>query len=153
MAREEYKQVMERRERRERSRQISILRWLALVAVVALSGCDPVSLTVFGVGSATGVQHTLTGVAYRTFTAPLSKVQSAVVSALGRMDIKVGSREKTENGMLIKARASDRDIEIELESISPNTTRMRSIARIGALMDAATATEIIIQTEKLLGSS
>ncbi len=137
----------------ERGRQISILRWLALVAVVALSGCDPVSLTVFGVGSATGIQHTLSGISYRTFTAPLSKVQAAVVSALGRMDIKVGSKEKTENGMLIKARASDRDIEIELESISPNTTRMRSIARNGALMDAATATEIIIQTEKVLGAS
>ena len=127
------------------------LALLLLLFAGSLAGCDPVSLTVFGVGSATGVQHTLSGISYRTFTVPLSKVQSAVVSALGRMDIKVGSKEKTENGMLIKARASGRDIEIELESISPSTTRMRSIARNGAFMDASTAYEIIVQTEKVIG--
>lgn len=142
MAGAEHEQVIACRQ------QMPVLRLLILVAAAAASGCDPVSLTVLGVGSAVGVQHTLSGVSYRTFTAPLPKVQSAVVSALGRMDIKIESREKTENGMLIKARASDRDIEIQLESISPNTTRMRSIARSGALMDSSTAIEIIIQTEK-----
>ena len=147
MAREEYRKFM------ERNRQISILQWLALVALVALSGCDPVSLTVLGAGSASGIQHALTGVSYRTFTASLPKVQSAVASALGRMEINVSSSEKTENGVLMKARASNRDIEIQLESISPNTTRMRSIARSGAVMDSSTATEIIIQTEKVLGGS
>lgn len=126
---------------------------LLIFAAVALSGCDPVSLTVFGVGTATGVQHTLTGIAYRTFTAPLPKVRSAVETTLARMDIKIGSKEKIENGERIKARAADRDIEIELESISPNTTRMRATARSGVFMDAATATEIILQTEKSLGGS
>lgn len=120
-------------------------------AGITLSGCDPVSLTVFGVGAATGVQHTLTGIAYRTFSAPLPKVRSAVNTALGRMEIRVGSTEKIQNGERLKARASDRDIEIELEAISPKTTRMRTMARSGVFMDAATATEIIIQTEKALG--
>jgi hypothetical protein len=118
---------------------------------MALSACDPVSLTVFGVGTATGVQHTLTGIAYRTFSAPLPKVRAAVKTALQHMDIQVGAAEKIENGERLKARASDRDIEIELEAISPKTTRMRTTARNGVFMDAATATEIIIQTEKALG--
>ncbi len=131
--------------------QSNTLAFLLFLFVGSLAGCDPISLTAFGVGSATGIQHTLTGISYRTFTAPLPKVQSAVATALARMDIKIGSREKTENGMLIKARASDRDIEIELQSISPNTTRMRSTARNGAFMDAATAYEIIVQTEKAIG--
>lgn len=136
-----------------RHRQTSLFCRLALfvIAGVALSGCDPVSLTVFGVGTATGVQHTLTGIAYRTFSAPLPKVRSAVKTALDRMDIQVGSTEKMQNGERLKARASDRDIEIELEAISPKTTRMRTTARSGVFMDAATATEIIIQTEKVLG--
>lgn len=124
---------------------------LFVFAGVALSGCDPVTLTVFGVSAATGVQHTLTGIAYRTFSAPLPKVRSAVKTALQHMDIQVGSTEKIENGERLKARASDRDIEIELEAISPKTTRMRTTARNGVFMDAATATEIIIQTEKALG--
>ncbi|MBI4195219.1 MAG: DUF3568 family protein [Betaproteobacteria bacterium] len=125
----------------------------SVMAAVLLSACDPVSLTVFGVGTAAGVQHTLGGIAYRTFSAPLPKVRSALKTALGHMDIKVGATEKIENGERIKARAADRDIEIELESISPKTTRMRSSARSGVFMDAATATEIIIQTEKALGGS
>ncbi len=75
------------------------------------------------------------------------------MTALDRMGIKVGSKEKIENGERLKARAANRDIEIELESISPKTTRMRSTARTGLLMDSATATEIIIQTEKALGGS
>lgn len=40
--------------------------WLFL-----LVGCDPVSLTLFGVGAGTGVGHTLGGIAYKTFTEPL----------------------------------------------------------------------------------
>jgi hypothetical protein len=76
-----------------------------------------------------------------------------VKSALQQMEIKIDSTEKIENGERIKARAADRDIEIELESLSPKTTRMRSTARSGLFMDAATATEIIIQTEKALGGS
>lgn len=145
MAREEYKQVT------DGPRQTPIPRFLILIAAAVSAGCDPISLTAFGVGSATGIQHTLSGISYRTFTAPLPKVQSAAVSALGRMGIKVASTDKVENGVVIKACASDRDIEIQLESISPNTTRMRSTARSGAIMDGATATEIIIQTEKVLG--
>jgi uncharacterized protein DUF3568 len=129
------------------------LRRLVLTAILgtAVAACDPISLTVLGVGSATGVQHTLSGIAYKTFTSPLPKVRSAALAALGRMEIKVGSKEKTANGEVIKARASDRDIEIELEALSSNTTRMRTTARSGIFSDAATATEIIIQTEKALG--
>jgi hypothetical protein len=125
------------------------LRLCALLAL-ALAACDPVSLTVFGIGAATGVQHTLTGIAYRTFTAPLAEVRSAVDTAFEQMAIEVHAEEPIENGRRLKARVSGRDIEIELEALTPRTTRMRSTARNGPFMDAATATEIIIQTEKAL---
>ena len=126
---------------------------LFLILTGPLTGCDPITLTAFGVGTAAGVQHTLLGIAYKTFSEPLPKVRTAVRNALNHMDIKVGGTEKMENGERIKARAADREIEIELEALSPRTTRMRSTARSGILMDAATATEIILQTEKALGAS
>ena len=127
---------------------------IALIAVsLSSAGCEPVTLTAFGVGAAAGVQHTLTGIAYRTFSVPLPKVRAAVLTAFDRMGIKLGGKESIENGERLTARASDREIEIELEAITPKTTRMRSTAKSGIFRDAATATEIILQTERVLGGS
>ena len=123
---------------------------LCVVTSVALCGCAPLAITAFGVGAATGVQHTLGGVAYKTFTMPLPEIRKAVVATLRRMDITLGATQKIELGESITARAADREIEVQLESISSNTTRMRTSVRSGLLMDSATATEIIIQTEKTL---
>lgn len=135
-------------------RALQPARSIAAVALsVALAGCDPISLTAMGVGAAYGVQHTLSGISYRTFSVPLPQVRSAVMGALRHMDIKVASKEQIENGERLLARASDRDIEVELEAITPKATRMRSTARSGLIRDAATATEIILQTERLLASS
>jgi hypothetical protein len=125
----------------------------ALALVGALSGCDPFTLTALGVGAAAGVSHTLGGIAYKTFSMPLPKVRTAVNGALANMDIKIGSTEKIDNGVRIKARAADRDIEIDLEALTSKTTRMRSTARNGLFMDSATATEIILQTEKALSAT
>jgi hypothetical protein len=69
------------------------------------------------------------------------------------MGIKLGAKEPIENGERLTARASDRDIEVELEAITSKTTRMRSTAKTGFLRDAATATEIILQTERVLGGT
>lgn len=70
--------------------------------------------------------------------------------ALQRMQIKVASTEKIDHGEEITATAVDRDISIEFESLTPATTRMRVTARNGLIRDSATATEIIMQTERLL---
>ena len=114
------------------------------------SGCDPISLTAFGVGSAASVQHTLSGISYRTFTASLPEVRAAALAALGRMGIKDSARSRTAEGEVITAKAGGRDIEIELDAITPKTTRMRTTVRNGVLMDSATGTEIILQTERIL---
>lgn len=120
--------------------------WLFL-----LSGCDPVSLTLLGVGAGAGVNYTLNGIAYKTFTEPLPKVKKATLTALNRMAIKVCKTEKAEKCENITASTADRDIEIELEVITAKTTRIRVTARKKtALIDSATAQEIITQTEKVL---
>lgn len=125
----------------------------ATILSVGLTGCDPFTLTALGVGSAAGMSHHMGGIAYRTFTEPLPKVKRATLGALRRMAIKVSDTSKTDNGELIKAKASNRDIEIEFESLTPTTTRMRAVAHKdgGIFVDAATAFEIITQTERLLG--
>ncbi len=116
-----------------------------------LPGCAAVGVTMLGVGAAVGVNQQLGGIVYKTFTEPLPKVRRASMTALKQMDITVAGVEKTKQGELIKASASNRAIEIELESLTPKTTRMRVTADSDGIMkDAATATEIILQTERAM---
>jgi len=128
---------------------------LAACMAVFLAGCAPVALTALGVGMATGVGHTLGGMVYKTFTTPQANVKRATVTALGRMQIRMVRSKRDGSTEVITAKAGDRDIEIELEALTPNTTRMMVVAKKdnGILRDGATATEIILQTEKLVGQT
>ena len=125
-----------------------------IAGYVATSGCVPLALTAGGVGMASGVSHTLGGIVYKTFAAPQAKVQRATVAALRKMQIKVIETKREDNKELIMARAADREIEIEIEALTPNTTRLTVVAKKdgGLIRDSATATEIILQTEKLVGT-
>jgi hypothetical protein len=134
-------------------RKLQIL-FLGLFFLLPLSGCAAVGMTLFGVGAGvatgTSVSYTLDGIAYRTFTAPISEVEGATRTALNRMGIKIQATSKTEQGKAIKAITNDR--EIELEMVSAKTTRIRTVAKQGIFFkDRATATEIIVQTERVLG--
>lgn len=122
---------------------------------LSLGGCAAVGLTALGVGMATGVGHTLGGIVYKTFTAPQAQVKRAAQGALGRMQVKVVKTERNGTTETIHAKAGDRDIDIVLESLTPNTTRMKVTAKQngGILSDGATATEVILQTEKIVGPS
>ena len=125
------------------------------ISCLALGGCAAVGLTALGVGMATGVSHTLGGMVYKTFTASQAQVKRAATGALGRMQVKVVKSEREGSTETVLAKAGDRDIEIVLEALTPNTTRMKVTAKQngGLLTDGATATEVILQTEKLVGSS
>ena len=130
------------------------LAFLAL-ASLNLGGCVAVGLTALGVGMATGVSHTLSGIVYKTFAAPSAQVETATRGALHRMQIKVVDSKREGSTRTIKAKAGDRDIEVELEALTPGTTRMTVTAKKdgGILRDGATATEVILQTEKFVGST
>jgi len=125
-----------------------------LVAALAQGGCVPLAVTAAGVGGGVAASHTMGGMTYRTFTEPAAKVKTASLGALNKMGLKYTGASKGEHGAeLLKARANDRDIEITLEPLSPNSTRMKVTARNsgGVFYDSATATEIILQTERQLG--
>src|SRR5262245_1123773 len=104
-------------------------RLAAALALSALAACNPFAATAIGVGASAGIQHTVSGIAYRTFSAPLPNVRAAVRDALDHMQIRIGSTYKIDNGVRFRARASDIEIEIDLESLTGNATRMRSTAR------------------------
>jgi len=125
----------------------------AVSVALMFAGCAPVAITALGVGMATGVSHQLGGIVYKTFTTPQAEVRRATMSALNRMQVKVTQSKRSGTTETILGRAGDRDIEVELEALTPATTRMTVTARkdAGLLRDSATATEIILQTEKVLG--
>jgi len=139
--------------------QKSLRTFLFSAAIFCLNGCAaPLALTLLGVGAGvttgTAVSYTMDGVAYRTFTAPLPRVERATLMALNEMGLEFQAPEKTDEGKAIKAKGADRQIEIELEAVSPKTTRIRSVAKDGIFFkDRATATEIIMQTEKMLNKA
>jgi hypothetical protein len=130
-----------------------------LLGVAWLNGCaaPAVGLVMLGVAAGTGAgtatSYTLDGIAYKTFTAPEAKVRRATLAALRKMDLKVQAAAPSQNGATpnILATGKDREIEIELERISTQTTRMRVVARDGIFFkDKATATEIIYQVADAL---
>ena len=133
-------------------RRGAMVAGLVAACALLLAACEPLSMTMLSIGAGAGVGHQLNGIVYKTFTEPQPRVKKATLAALKRMAIKVDSIDRIDNGEAIKARASDRNIEIEIESLTPNTTRMRATARKdgGILVDSATAVEIIGQTERLL---
>lgn len=131
---------------------------IALVAaMLALGGCAAAGTTLFGTGvgvaASTGVNYTLNGIAYKTFTAPAADVHAATLATLKRMGMTVKKDNKTTEGHELHAEAIDRDIYIELESVTKTTTRMRINVDKGEIFkDRATATEIIVQASLALDS-
>jgi hypothetical protein len=132
---------------------LRVLRLACLLpALAAASGCASVGVTLAGLGAGVGMNHYTNNVTSRTFTEPLADVRQAVHEALKRMAIPVEGTAETGAATMISAKAGSREIEIELEPITANTTRMQSIARReGSLfLDSATGAEIIAQTERIL---
>src|SRR5438045_6422274 len=127
-------------------RNAAAISVIAVAATCPLGGCVAVGLTALGVGMATGVSHTLSGIVYKTFAAPQAQVETATRGALHRMQIRVLEAKREGSTRTIKAKAGDRDIEVELEALTPSTTRMSVTAKKdgGILRDGATATEVIL---------
>ncbi len=127
---------------------------LILSSTTILSGCVAAATSAAGMGGSAAITHTMNGITYRTFTSPQAKVRVATIRALERMQIQLvsDSMQNKSNIRLVTAKTPERKIEIQLEPISPNTTRMRVVAKgSGIFYDASTAEEIIQQTKISLG--
>ncbi len=123
----------------------------AMLAALNLAGCAGVALTAGGIAGSAGVNHTLSGIVYKTFTVPMKDLRVATLKTLNRMQIKVTADKKAEYGWRIDGTAFERTIEIELEQLTPAATRMRVTTNKGSIFkDSATSTEIILQTAQRL---
>ena len=130
-----------------------------LCAAVTAIGCaasvvQPIAVALAGAGTSTAITYSFNGGASRTFTAPLAEVKAASLDTLSLMGIRIDGFETTRQGETINGSAIQRSVSVDLEPISSRATRMRVVARnSGVFFDTATATEIVLQTEKALGVS
>lgn len=128
-----------------------LLPVFGLLGLFTLSGCAAAALTVGGIAGSAGVNHTLNGIVYKTFTAPMKDLRVASLKTLHRMQMKVKGDKKADYGWHIQATAADREIDIELERLTPAATRMRVTTNDDLIFkDSATSSEIIVQTAELL---
>ncbi len=130
-----------------------IVRVAALIAALfAVHGCAAIAVTAGGLAGGAGVDHTMNGISYKTFSTSMPKLRLATLKALNKMAMDVTADEKTEKGWKIEAKATERKINIAFESLTKRATRMRVIVDKGQwfLKDAATGNEIIIMTAETL---
>lgn len=135
---------------------MTVFRAAALVlGLLALQGCAAIALTAGSVVAGAGVDHTMSGIVYKTFASSLAEMRLATLKTLKRMDMEVVRDEKIDDGWEIEAIALERTIDIEFEALTRRTTRMRVVANKGNIFfkDSATATEIIIQTAEAIDGS
>lgn len=125
---------------------------LAGVGVQACGGGAPVATRSTAGGVPIVIDHTLSGIAYKTFAAPLDTMRSAALTGLGELEFDVTADDAAAPGRKIEASANERRILIELEALSPSATRMQVTAErtTGIFRDRATATEIIVRTANVL---
>ncbi len=138
----------------EKLMMIKLFRGAVLcIAICSLLGCVAAASTVAGIGGSAALNRSMSGVATRTFTAPVNKVKRATFTALERMNIEVISEGQSEEDIyLISAKTLKRDIEVEIEPISKSTTRISVKAKKSVFSyDTATADEIVMQTKRVLG--
>jgi hypothetical protein len=122
---------------------------LAVLCLSIFSGCAAVAIT----GGSLGMGYAVTNVARKTVNHPLDKVIWAVMDASEKMEIKVVKNKGNEEERFIEASTKKLNISIQLESITPKTTKMTINAREGLfLKDKSTANAIILKTEKILGT-
>ena len=123
-----------------------------LFGILPLPGCTGIALTAGSMAASQGLDHTLSGISYKTFAPPINEIRVATFRARERLGMDVVAQVKTEFGWGITTVAYKRTIDIELEALTSRATRMRVVANKGDIFfkDAATPTEVIIQTAEML---
>jgi hypothetical protein len=99
-----------------------------------------------------GVEHTMGGAAYRTFSAPLDDVRMAVLQSFRELEIDITEDAPiVGGGAQIVGQALHRQITVKLEPVTPALTRLKMVVRKGVLgRDRSTSSELIEQTARAL---
>lgn len=126
-------------------------RVTARLAVLALllSFCGCVPALVAGAGA--GVGYSFSQIAYRTFKADVSEVDSATHKTLADMGFTINGSRPNEKGKEVYASAAELSLVIVLERITPMTTKVSVNAKKKFLLkDKATAERILDEMSKIL---
>ena len=110
-----------------------------MASLAGLAGCGSLALASPNGADNAGIEQSLSGRSYRTFATTLATMRLATLKTFKRMGIPVKHDKAAEKGW---------EIMVALERITRRTTRMEVMVEGGIplLGDAATGTEIILQT-------
>ena len=133
-----------------------------LTAAVALSGCAALPLAavagpLLDVGGGalvkTGTEYSANGTARRTFRLPSAEVHTAVLETFRRAEIPVARDETARDGhQKIVGQAHGRTVRVRIVSLTPVLTAMElDVKRNLLASDAATASELLAETEQVIG--
>lgn len=97
--------------------------------------------------AASGVERSFSGAAIKTFTADRTSMDRATRAALAKMGFDLYEIRQSGARLRIYAGSPERYVEIVLEAVAGNTTRLRVEVDDGYIFsaDAATATEVLTQ--------
>ena len=119
----------------------------AYVCLLLLSGCASLLIA----GASGGVAYSVTNIAYKTIPCPIDQVDLANRLALMKMGIKYVEVTKTENRTRIFAKTPELKIYIDLNKITPKSTKISVDAKKNFLVrDKSMAEAIIDETEAML---
>ncbi len=121
---------------------------IVLTCLLVLEGCAAAALSIAGLAGGAGLDHTLNGIVTKTYAAPVAGTRLATLQTLKRLGMTIEKNEKQEKGWVIKAKAAERTIEIDLEPLSNQTTRARVVvsrADFVFIKDSSTGNEIVDQ--------
>ena len=130
-----------------------VLRAALLTAgLLAAKGCAGIPLTVAALTTGVGVDQMANGVAYKTYPLPTERVRRAALEALDRMAIAVVADSEERTGWRIQGATEERRVNIELEPVTSETTRMRVVVHKGSMFskDSETGRMIVVRTSEAL---
>jgi hypothetical protein len=122
---------------------------LVLICLVTLQGCAAAVLSVAGIAGGAGFKHFINGMVSQTIPSPIAGTRLATLKTLKRMGMPVVKDELSGDGWKILAKATDREIDIDLEALNEKSTQLRVDVhrdKFIYLKDHSTGTEIIEQT-------
>ena len=123
------------------------------VAAAALPALGLAAMSDAAGGAAkAGVEYTLGGTAYRTFSAPAADVRTALLQCFRDLEIEIIENTPLDDGgARIAGQALHRTITVQLEPVTPVLTRLKMGVRRGLVgKDKSTSTELIEQTARAL---
>jgi hypothetical protein len=134
-----------------------------VAAAIAMQGCAALPLAVVagslmdaggGVLVKTGTEYTASGMARRTFNLPDEQVHAALLETFRRAQIAVERDDASSKGRRIVGKAQGRTVRVRMVALTPVLTAMDlDVKRNLFASDKATASELLAETEQILGES